>query len=187
MVHNTLVNSYHTLSWTKHTFVDCVFENNVMIVNRSSRWEQEGYEPTQYNIFTGPNVNPSHMPPMVTGTEPGFQQAPDFTALALPVLPLQEAGLAEATPAFDGPYVDFRLRADSPAVDAGAPDTSDRYHHKVNGPAPDLGAIELGDDWEFPRPGPRWAIGDKRPWRPPLPPSLHPCWVGLTENCVEAK
>jgi len=181
-VHNTLVNSYHTLSWTKHTFIDCVFENNVMMVNRSSRWEQEGYEPTRYNIFTGPKVNPSHMPPMITGEEPGFQQSPDFAASALPVLPLQEAGLAKPTPSFDGPYVDFRLRADSPAVDAGAPDTSDRYHHRVNGPAPDLGAIELGDDWEFPRPGPRWAIGEKRPWRPALPPSLHPRWVGLTER-----
>ncbi len=180
--HNTLVNSYHTLSWTKHTFVDCVFENNVMMVNRSSRWEQGGYVPTKYNLFTGPNVNASHMPPMLTGTDPAFQQAPDFAASALPVLPLQEAGLAESTPAFDGPYVDFRLRVDSPAVDAGAPDTTDKYRHKANGPAPDLGAIELGDDWRFPRPSPRWAIGEKRPWRPALPPSLHPRWVGLTER-----
>lgn len=162
-VHNTLVNSYHTLSWTKHTFVDCVFENNVMMVNRSSRWEQEGLVPTRYNLFTGPNVNPSHMPPMLTGIDAGFEQAPDFAASALPVLPLQEAGLAEPSSAFDGPHVDFRLCADSPAVDAGAPDTTGRYHHKANGPASDLGAIELGDDWEFPRPGPRWAIGEKRP------------------------
>lgn len=178
-VHNTLVNSYHTLSWTKHRFIDCVFENNVMMVNRSSPWEQEGYEPTEHNIYTGPNVNPSHMPPMLTGTEPGFVTAPDFTAAALPVLPLQEAGLAEATPAFAGEYVDFHLRADSPAVDAGAPDTGAEYHHKTSGPAPDLGAIELGDTWEFPRPGPRWAVGQYRPWRPELPPSLHPRWVGL--------
>lgn len=180
-VHNTLVNSYHTLSWTKHSFVDCVFENNVMMVNRSSPWEQEGYVPTRHNIYTGPNVNPDHMPPMLIGAEPGFVRTPDFSVAGLPALPLEEAGLAEATPAFNGQYVDFTLRADSPAVDAGAPDTSARYRHNTNGPAPDLGAIELGDAWEFPRPGPRWAMGEKRPWRPALPPSLHPRWVGLAD------
>jgi hypothetical protein len=180
-VHNTLVNSYHTLSWTKHSFIDCVFENNVMMVNRSSPWEQAGYEPTEYNLYAGPNVNPSHMPPMLTGKEPGFERAPSFSTQPLPVLPLQESGLAQATPAFDGPFIDFRLRADSPAVDAGAPNSSTRYHHEDSGAAPDLGAIELGDVWEFPRPGPRWAIGDKRPWRPELPSSLLPSWVGLAD------
>ena len=132
-------------------------------------------------MYTGPNVNPSHMPPMVTGAEPGFRQVPDFTTPALPVLPLQEARLAENTPAFAGPYIDFALRADSPAVDAGAPSTGARYHHKITGPAPDLGAIELGDTWKFPRPGPRWAIADRCPWRPEIPPSLHPRWVGLAD------
>jgi len=180
-VHNTLVNSHHTLSWTKHRFVDCVFENNVMMVNRSSPWEQEGYVPTQHNIYTGPNVNPAHMPPMLTGREPGFVSAPDFTAQALPVLPLQEAGLAEAASAIRGAYVNFELRADSAAVDAGAPNSSTRYRHNASGPAPDLGAIELGDTWEFPRPGPRWAVGAYQLWRPSLPPSLHPRWVGFAD------
>jgi len=179
IAHNTLVNSQFTLAWTKHHFVDSVFENNVMMVKRSSPWEQEGFVPTRYNIFTGPAVNPNHMPPMLTGCDPGFQQTPDFNAAALPVLPLQEAGLAKAAAVFDGPFVDFRLRADSPAVDAGAPGTGARYHHAMRGDAPDLGAIELGDDWVFPRPGPRWAVGKKQPWRPSLPPSLQPRWVGL--------
>lgn len=179
LVHNTLVNSHHTLSWTKHNFVDCVFENNVMMVNRSSQWDQPGYVPTKHNIYTGPNVDPKHMPPMLTGKQPGFRQHPDFGAEPLPVLPLQEVGLAVATPTFHGPYVDFVLRPDSPAVDAGAPGTEDEYHHTARGKAPDLGAIELGEIWTFPRPGPRWAVGKKMPWRPELPPSLHPAWVGL--------
>jgi hypothetical protein len=126
-------------------------------------------------------VNPRHVPPMLTGTDPGFVQAPDFNAAALPVLPLQEAGLAKPTPAMRRVSVDSRLRADSPAVDAGAPDTGTRYHHEASGAAPDLGAIELGDAWEFARPGPVWAVGKNRPWRPVLPPSLHPSWVGLAD------
>jgi len=119
---------------------------------------------------------------MLTGTEPGFVQAPDFTAPALPVLPLQEAELAEHTPPMNGVYVDFRLRADSRAVDVGAPGSGTRYHHQASGAAPDLGAIELGDAWEFARPGPAWAVGENRPWRPALPPSLHPSWVGLADQ-----
>jgi len=179
MVHNTFVNSYHTLSWTKHEFVDCIFENNVMMVKRSSQWDQLGYVPTKYNIYTGPDVDPNHMPPMLVGKNPGFQQHPDFEAKPLPVLPLQEVGLASATPTFHGPYVDFSLRSDSPAVDAGTPATGDEYHHTARGKASDLGAIELGENWTFPRPGPHWAIGKKMPWRPELPPSLHPEWIGL--------
>ncbi|MCK4784080.1 MAG: hypothetical protein KAV87_10040, partial [Desulfobacteraceae bacterium] len=181
LVHNTFVNSHHTLSWTKHNFVDCIFENNVMMVNRSSKWEQTGYVPTKHNFYTGPNVDPKHMPPMLTGKNPGFRQQPDFIAEPLPVLPLQEVGLAVATPTFHGPYVDFGLRSDSPAVDAGAPGTEDEYHHIAQGKVSDLGAIELGETWSFPRPGPRWAVGKKMPWRPELPPSLHPAWVGLDQ------
>jgi hypothetical protein len=179
MVHNTFVNSHHTLSWTKHNFVDCIFENNVMMVNHSSPWEQQGYVPTKHNIYTGPNVDPKHMPPMLTGRHPGFRQQPDFIAEPLPVLPLQETGLAVPARTFDGPYVDFGLCPDSPAVDAGASGTEDEYHHVARGKASDLGAIELGEDWSFPQPGPRWAVGGKKPWRPELPPSLHPSWVGL--------
>ena len=97
----------------------------------------------------------------------------------LPVLPLQEAGLAENIPSFNGSYVDFGLKPNSPAVDAGAPGTDVKCHHTAGGRASDLGAIELGETWKFPRPGPRWAVGKKTPWRPELPPSLHPRWVGL--------
>ncbi len=43
----------------------------------------------------------------------------------------------------------------------------------------DLGAIELGDTWKFPRPGPRWAKGNEIPNRPAIPASLPRKWVGL--------
>jgi hypothetical protein len=62
-------------------------------------------------------------------------------------------------------------------VDAGA--AGKNYHHEARGKAPDLGAIELDETWEFPRPGPRWATGDEIPNRPAIPPSLPRKWVGL--------
>ena len=73
--------------------------------------------------------------------------------------------------------MDFNLRADGPAVDAGA--TGKDYHHKARGKAPDLGAIELGETWKFPRPGPRWAKGSEIANRPAIPASLPRKWVGL--------
>ena len=73
--------------------------------------------------------------------------------------------------------MDFGLRADSPAVDAGT--AGKEYHHKPRGKAPDLGAIELGDTWRFPRPGPRWAKGSEIANRPAIPASLPRKWVGL--------
>jgi len=50
-----------------------------------------------------------------------------------------------------------------------------------------LGAIPPGTKWEFPRPGPRWAIGKSAPPRPPLPPSLDPWWVGFSDKPSERK
>ena len=70
-------------------------------------------------------------------------------------------------PTADRPAV-FRLRPDSAAIDVGA---EGDYHHVTESAAPDAGALELGEEWVIPRPGPRWAVGDLTPWRPPLPPS----------------
>ncbi len=53
------------------------------------------------------------------------------------------------------------------------------YFHTSAGKAPDLGAIELGEEWQFPRPGPRWATGDEITGRPPMPASFRAKWVGL--------
>jgi len=52
------------------------------------------------------------------------------------------------------------------------------YYHEVHGKAPDLGAIELGDTWKFPRPGPRWAQGGEIVNRPAMPATLPLKWVG---------
>jgi len=75
--------------------------------------------------------------------------------------------------------MDFNLRPDSAAVDAGAAGKDKEYYHQSRGKAPDLGAIELGDTWKFPRPGPRWAKGSEIANRPAIPASLPRKWAGL--------
>ena len=45
-----------------------------------------------------------------------------------------------------------------------------------------LGAAPPGTDWKFPRPGPRWAVGDLALEHPPFPPSLDPWWVGFADK-----
>jgi len=178
IVHNTLINTRNTLYWTTHKFEDSVLENNILYAYRSNAWRLPGFVPSKHNMYAGPSINPDHLSHLIHAKEPGFRVAPSLDAEPLPVLPLQEAGVAERSPEA-GEFVDFRLRPDSPGVDAGAPGMDEAYHHSSRGRAPDLGAIELGETWQFPRPGPRWATGEKTPWRPSLPPSLDPQWVGL--------
>jgi len=50
-----------------------------------------------------------------------------------------------------------------------------------------LGAVPPGTKWEFPRPGPRWAVGELALFHPPFPPSLDPWWVGFSEKPSDAR
>lgn len=78
--------------------------------------------------------------------------------------------------------VDFNLLPESEAVDAGRKETGIVTQHPTEGTAPDLGALEVNQKWDLPMPGPRWAVGKMKPWRPPLPASLSPHWIGLQED-----
>ncbi len=183
IVHNTMVNGRVYLYWTgeDHSFADNVIENNLIWVRLSFPWRLP-MSVSAHNLYAGPNVLPDHLEGVIQSTNAGFQSEPTVIPLKtprLPVIPLR--GLVEADPAAPtvNTPVDFHLRSDSPAVDAGAAGKDGEYLHRSMGNAPDLGAIELGDTWELPRPGPTWAVGEKTPWRPPLPPSIEPEWVGL--------
>ena len=50
-----------------------------------------------------------------------------------------------------------------------------------------LGAAPPGTKWEFPRPGPRWSVGQLALFHPPLPPSLDPWWVGFADKPSDAR
>ena len=179
IAHNTFVNTFNTLYWTRHHFENSIFENNIVQVYRSVAWDLPGLTLSKHNLHSASRANPEHMADLLQAETPGFVVPPDFDAQALPVVPLSEAGLVETPEIRKGLAIDFRLKANSPAVDAGKPGKDSVYHHRSRGSAPDLGALELGDAWVFPRPGPRWAVGEMTPWRPPLPSSLDPKWVGL--------
>lgn len=182
IAHNTLVNSKTYLYWTgeDHLFENNVVENNIIRVRLSRDWKLPGFTVSRFNLHASPDSrSPANLTHLIRTEHVGFERAPPYAADALPVAPLQERGKAPRTATYGAPLVDFGLRPGSPAVDAGAGGKDDAYHHSSRGEAPDLGAIELGEEWQFPRPGPRWVVGEKTPWRPPLPPSLDPRWVGL--------
>jgi len=152
--HNTMVNTKGNsigLYWVGgHRFENMLLENNIFYVSRSQGWGLPGFVPGPRNLYCGPNMNPEHMPEVIHGGESPF---------------------VSMNP------IDFALRADGPAVDAGAVGAG--YHHEARGGAPDLGAIELGDAWSFPRPGPRWAADGAIANRPAIPASLPRRWVGM--------
>lgn len=131
-------------------FYDSIIENNIIRVKSSSRWGLKGFTFSRHNLVNGSKVDPDRMPDSL--------HAPPMLSSMLPV-------------------VDFHLQSLSPAVGAGV-NKDDVYHHRSND-GTDLGAIEYGDQWSFPRPGPSWVTNGIDVGRPPIPPSLNPSWVGL--------
>ena len=151
IVHNTMVNTRDLLYFCGgHRYADMVLENNIFYAARTQGWNLPGFVPSRHNLFCGPVIDPKDMP---------------------------EVMHLDGSPFISLKPMDFALRTDGPAVDSGTAGTND--HHTARGSAPDLGAIELGDIWSFPRPGPRWATGNAITNRPAIPASLHPKWVGM--------
>jgi len=184
IAHNTLINGRAGLYWTgeNHSYRDMLVTNNIMWVRLSRPWRLPDFAPRPTNLYAGPDVKAEHMPGVILASSVGFRVEPTKVSLHVPrllVVPLQ--GLEEEPPdaARVETPVDFHLTAGSPAVDAGENSPALATLQQVADGRPDLGAIEFGTEWLFPRPGPRWATGDREPWRPPLPPSLEPRWVGL--------
>jgi len=153
LVHNTVVQTRDTLQWLGmgHRYENNLLENNILYIAKSQDWGIPDFPLSRHNLYCGPKIDPKHTPEVIHGDQPFVSMKP----------------------------MDFNLRPDSAAVDAGAPGKDKEYFHKSAGKAPDLGAIERGDTWKFPRPGPRWAKGNEIPNRPAIPASLPRKWVGL--------
>jgi len=151
LVHNTVVQPRGVFQWfgKDQRYEDNVLENNIIYVIGSQSWGVPDFPLSHHNLYCGPKTEPQHLPELIHAEQPFVSLKP----------------------------IDFHLRPDSAAVDAGT--AGKNYHHEARGKAPDLGAIELGDTWQFPRPGPRWATGDEIPNRPTIPASLPRKWVGL--------
>ena len=144
IVHNTMVNTKGEnigLWWVGgHRYEDMVIENNIFYVRAVAELQCAGLVFGRHNLYCGRRADPRHIPEMMH---------------------------FEGSPFVSMDPMDFRLRKDSPAVDAGA--AGEGYHHEARGKAPDLGAIEQGNAWRFPPPGPRWAKGNEIANRPSLP------------------
>ena len=153
LIHNTVVQTRDTFQWCGegHRYENNLLENNIIYVAKSQGWGMPDFLLSHHNLYCGPKIDPKHIPGLIHGDQPFVSLKP----------------------------MDFNLRPDSAAVDAGAAGKDKEYHHQSRGKASDLGAIELGDTWKFPRPGPRWATGNEIPNRPAIPASLPRKWVGL--------
>jgi hypothetical protein len=151
LIHNTVVQPQGVFQWfgKDQRYEDNVLENNIIYVTGSQAWGVADFPLSHHNLYCGPKTDPKDMPELIHAEQP-------FTSIK---------------------PIDFHLREDSAAVDAGA--VGRDYYHEARGKAPDLGAIELGETWEFPRPGPRWATGEEIANRPAIPASLPRKWVGL--------
>ena len=151
LIHNTVVQPHGVFQWFAKdiSYENNILENNILYVAKSQDWDVADFPLSRHNLYCGPKIDPKHIPEILHGDQPFVSMKP----------------------------MDFNLRADSPAVDAGA--GGKNYHHEPRGKAPDLGAIELGETWNFPRPGPRWAEGSEMSNRPAIPASLPRKWVGL--------
>lgn len=153
LIHNTVVQPRGCLQWFGEgmPYEDMIMENNIIYVGEVQTWNSPDFPISRHNLYCGRDVKAEHMPQMSHGKQPFVSLKP----------------------------MDFSIREDSAAVDAGAPGKDKEYFHQSAGKAPDLGAIERGEEWSFPRPGPRWAKGNEISGRPPLPASLPARWVGL--------
>jgi hypothetical protein len=144
IIHNTMVNTKGQnigLWWVGgHRYENNVIENNIFYVARSQNFSAPGLVFGRHNLYCGLKVDPGHIPEMVHH---------------------------EGSPFVSMKPMDFTLRPDGPAVDAGV--AGKDYHHEPRGKAPDLGAIELGETFEYARPGPRWAQGSEIINRPTPP------------------
>ena len=177
IANNTLVNGRAFLYWTgeDHAFEDVAFVNNLVWVRLDQPWRLggAGFMPRPENLMSGPQVDSSDLPYVahLRGESPFAVAVPekDPKAKGAPPLPMGAAASGSGD-------VDFALADGSPAIDAGlSVPALDRLRPDAGG-APDLGAIEHGDAWQFPRPGPRWMTGEIFP---PLPPSLDPAIAGF--------
>ena len=153
LIHNTVVQPHGAVEWflQGHRYENMLLENNILYVGSPQNWVSPDFPMSHYNLYCGPKVTAEHSPQAIHGDQPFVSLNP----------------------------LDFNLRPNSAAVDAGTPGKDKEYFHKSAGKAPDLGAIELGETWNFPRPGPRWAKGNEIPNRPAIPASLPRKWVGL--------
>ena len=202
IAHNTFVNGRGNLIWSgqgkRWGYSKCIFENNLWFSGRRpGNWNvgmkakpeiKSPWIPTEFNLIAGNSVNKSSLGSAkktfrpVLKSEPIRSADPKTTGKLITDVTKEDV---ITIPGITYPMVDFNLLPNSDAVDSGRNETALATEHPTKGDAPDMGALELNQDWAMPMPGPRWAVGELKPWRPPLPASLSPHWLGLHEGATK--
>ncbi len=209
LVHNLFANSKYYLAWgqplTPNAFENMTFQNNRVYLgvrtlegpDGEHTWEQtydkNGFPLGANNVIGGPALQSGDFPRLVHAPEKDWPLTDTFArANGLPlVLPAgmrqvphnRVVGEPRNPTALPASRFHLELTEGSVAVDAGQAGREQEWHHPGHGKAPDCGPLELGQQWEFPAPGPRWIRSAKdAPWRVPLPPSFDPAWIGMTSE-----
>lgn len=196
---NTLINAKSGVSWGtsgrhgKYFKDDNTVANNIIYARdwgfcSGLPWH-EGLTVEKNNLCVGPAIEAGkrkHSPPGVLWTrnkEPFVKPDTYFCDVMPPSLPGlvgeeeigQEKEIARVSFSVSEEYVRGVIKEN------GFPEAEYKDVYKS------LGAVPPGTKWEFPRPGPRWAVGELALFRPPLPPSLDPWWVGFSDKPSDAR
>ena len=188
---NTLVHTKCGVQWGadgKHNpyFKDNTVANNIIYARDWQSWGglpyKLGLTVEKNNLCCGPSVIAGKDVPegilCTRNTEPFVKpntNRGDAMPLGLPGL-ASEGEIGEAK---EINRVNFSVSEDfvrAVIKDCGLPAAEYKDVYKT------LGAIPPGVKWEFPRPGPRWAVGRSSLFHPPFPPSLDPWWVGFSDK-----
>ena len=194
---NTLINAKSGVSWGTSTRHGKYFKDDNLVANNiiyARDWDfcsglpwKEGLEIQKNNLCVGPLIEAGkHAPPRVlcsrskgplVGRDTYFRDVmpPSLRGLVDEGELGEEIEINRVSFAVSEQYV----RAAAKECGFDAAEYMDVHKH--------LGAIPPGTKWEFPRPGPRWAVGELAPPRPPLPPSLDPWWVGFADKPSDSK
>jgi len=196
---NTLINTKSGVSWGtsgrhgKYFKDDNVVANNIIYARdwgfcSGLPWD-EGLTVEKNNLCVGPAIQagkPKHSPPGVLWTrnkEPFVKKDTHFCDVLPPSLPglvgHEEIGEEKEIARVAFSVTEEYLRA--AIKGSGLPEADYKDLYKT------LGAVPPGTKWEFPRPGPRWSDGELALFRPPLPPSLDPWWVGFANQPSDSK
>ncbi len=196
---NTLINAKSGVSWGTNTRHGKYFKDDNTVADNiiyARDWDfcsglpwHEGLTVEKNNLCVGPAIEagkPKHSPPGVLcsrSKEPLVKQDTYFCDVMPPSLPGlvaeeelgEEKEIGRVSFSVSEEYVRGTIK------ECGFDGAEYKDVHK------NLGAIPPGTKWEFPRPGPRWAVGKSALFRPPLPPSLDPWWVGFADEPSDAK
>jgi hypothetical protein len=194
---NTLIHTKCGVSWgaspdqKPHYFKDNLVANNIIYARDWVSWQglpwDLGLQMQKNNLCCGPTLVSGRDAPKevlsTRNTAPFLSEDTHWWDVMAPTLPtlVDERDLGEEK---EINRVNFILSEDfvqAVIKDSGLPVAEYKDVHK------NLGAIPAGTQWDFSRPGPRWAVGESALFHPPLPPSLDPWWVGFANQPSTAK